>query len=43
MLDGRSIAEEGTHGELLELGGKYAEMFNVQASYYATEASEDEN
>jgi ATP-binding cassette subfamily B protein len=43
MLDGRAIAEEGTHGELMELGGKYAEMFNVQASYYAVEASEDEN
>jgi ATP-binding cassette subfamily B protein len=43
MLDGRSIAEEGTHTQLLERGGKYAEMFNVQASYYATEANEDEN
>lgn len=35
--DGR-VAEEGTHDELLALGGKYAEMWNVQLS--TTKASE---
>jgi ATP-binding cassette subfamily B protein len=29
--DGR-VAEEGTHDELLALGGKYAEMWNIQLS-----------
>ncbi|KAJ50213.1 ATP-binding cassette subfamily C protein [Clostridium tetanomorphum] len=28
------IKEYGTHNELLNKNGKYAEMFNVQASYY---------
>ena len=35
FLDGHTIAEEGTHDELGQYGGKYAEMFAVQASYYA--------
>lgn len=33
--DGRVI-EEGSHDELMNLGGKYAEMFNVQAEKYAS-------
>jgi hypothetical protein len=33
--DGRVI-EEGAHGDLLALGGQYAELFNLQASQYVT-------
>jgi ABC-type multidrug transport system fused ATPase/permease subunit len=35
LLDGHRIAEQGTHDELLALGGKYTEMFQLQASYYS--------
>lgn len=34
LIDGHKIAEEGTHKELLELGGKYAQLFSVQSKYY---------
>ncbi|HAX72079.1 MAG TPA: ABC transporter [Firmicutes bacterium] len=34
------ILEYGTHDELLDLGGKYAEMFNVQSQYYVATTSE---
>ncbi|MCR5502364.1 MAG: ABC transporter ATP-binding protein/permease [Lachnospiraceae bacterium] len=34
MLEGGKIAEEGTHEELLERGGKYAAMWKVQAGAY---------
>jgi ATP-binding cassette subfamily B protein len=34
FLDKHRIAEEGTHDELMKKGGRYAEMFSVQASYY---------
>lgn len=34
LLDGNKIAELGSHDELIQLNGKYAEMFNIQASYY---------
>ena len=33
IADGR-IAEEGTHDELLALGGLYADLFDVQSRYY---------
>jgi ATP-binding cassette subfamily B protein len=35
VLDGGRIAELGTHAELLALGGRYAEMFRVQAERFA--------
>lgn len=34
LLDGGNIAEEGTHEELLEQQGIYAEMFQMQSKYY---------
>lgn len=40
--DGR-IAEEGTHEELLALGGRYAELFEIQSKYYKKGAAENEN
>lgn len=33
IADG-NIAEEGTHAELMALGGTYAELFEMQSSYY---------
>ena len=30
VVDGNHILEEGTHGELLELGGEYARLYNAQ-------------
>lgn len=33
IADG-GIAEEGTHAELMEKNGVYAELFNIQSSYY---------
>lgn len=34
VMDNGGVAEEGTHDELLKLGGIYAHMWNVQASRY---------
>lgn len=34
FMDNHSIAEVGSHDELMRLGGRYAEMFEVQAHYY---------
>lgn len=34
LLDDSKIAEIGTHQELINANGKYAEMFNVQSKYY---------
>jgi ATP-binding cassette subfamily B protein len=34
VLDGGEIAEEGAHDDLVREGGRYAEMFELQASSY---------
>jgi ABC-type multidrug transport system fused ATPase/permease subunit len=34
LLDAGRIAEEGTHDELLALGGSYARMFDIQAARF---------
>lgn len=39
LLDGAKFAECGTHEELMALGGKYRELFNVQSKYYREEVS----
>jgi ATP-binding cassette subfamily B protein len=38
LADGR-VAELGTHDELLAAGGRYAEMFTLQAARFAAEAA----
>lgn len=37
VFENGKVAESGTHDELIEKGGKYAELFNVQAKYYKDE------
>lgn len=36
------IVEQGTHDELLAVGGKYAHLFNVQSKYYREGGLKDE-
>lgn len=38
LLDHGRIQEEGTHDQLMEMGGAYAHMYQVQSSYYEKEA-----
>jgi ATP-binding cassette subfamily B protein len=43
LMDGGEIAECGTHAELMQKGGKYAEMFHRQAeNYLGSEVQGDE-
>ncbi len=42
LIEGGGIAEEGTHEELLERGGRYAYLFNLQSKYYREGALENE-
>jgi ATP-binding cassette subfamily B protein len=34
VLENGRISEEGNHNELASLGGRYAEMFEMQAASY---------
>jgi ATP-binding cassette, subfamily B, bacterial len=34
VLDGARVAESGTHDELMALGGRYAELYQIQAAAY---------
>jgi ATP-binding cassette subfamily B protein len=34
VIDKGRVAESGSHGELMELGGKYAQMYESQRSWY---------
>jgi ATP-binding cassette subfamily B protein len=34
VLDGGHIVETGSHDELVELGGLYADLFRMQAASY---------
>ena len=36
VLSDGGIAEEGTHEELMQENGLYADLFNTQAQYYQT-------
>lgn len=40
-LDDKSIAEVGTYDELMNLGGKYKVMFDMQAKYYKENENEE--
>ena len=42
MIGDGGIGEEGTHEELLKLGGKYAELYEVQSKYYKEGEGENE-
>lgn len=42
LIDDGSVAEEGTHSQLLDAKGKYFELFSVQSKYYKENANETE-
>lgn len=42
FLEHGNIVETGTHDQLLEQGGKYAEMFEMQSHYYREEESQND-
>ncbi len=42
LLENGQIAEEGTHESLMQAGGKYAELFEMQSRYYWEQAREEE-
>ena len=41
MFEGGKLIEYGTHESLMEKGGAYREMFDVQAQYYQEEAANE--
>ena len=42
LIENNRVTEEGTHDALIALGGRYAELFEVQSQYYREEAPGDE-
>ena len=34
VLSGSRVVEQGSHDELMDLGGTYAELYSIQASAY---------
>ncbi len=42
LIDNAGICEEGTHEELLRLGGRYADLYAVQSKYYREGDAENE-
>lgn len=42
LIENGGIAEQGTHSELMEKGGKYAELFGIQSAYYRDNKEEEE-
>lgn len=40
FLSNGRISESGTHDELMELGGEYAQMFEIQSHYYRNSGGE---
>ena len=42
LIENAGIREEGTHEELLRLGGRYAELYAVQSKYYRRGECENE-
>lgn len=42
LVENGTITEEGTHDELIALGGSYAHLFAVQSKYYREEAAQHE-
>ena len=40
LLEQGQIAEEGSHEELMQKNGRYAELFRVQSQYYQEGGSE---
>ncbi|MCL2187279.1 MAG: ABC transporter ATP-binding protein/permease [Defluviitaleaceae bacterium] len=43
LIDNNEITETGTHDALMALGGKYAQMYEIQASYYGKDKAVAEN
>ncbi len=42
LLENGRIVESGTHQELLDFGGKYSELFEIQSRYYREDVSASE-
>ena len=42
VIDRGKISQQGTHDELMALGGKYKEFFDVQSKYYKDGGKENE-